>query len=78
MTYEKLAERAHTCEYAHLAVGTDENPINWGDAEGFFIDGWNEAKKACAKAIKEKLGDEWIECHYQLLMNTIMDAEVKE
>ena len=53
MTLDKADELVKKTDYYHLAAGTDENPINHGDAASFFIEGFDYAKKLCADAFCE-------------------------
>ena len=46
---EVLAKR---CEYAWLAVNTINNPINWGDAAAFFLEGWNQGMRDAITILK--------------------------
>lgn len=46
MTVEQAEELVKETEYAILAVGDD---INWGDATGFFIEGYLYAIKMMNK-----------------------------
>jgi len=40
-------------DYATEAAHTDINPINWGDASAFFIEGYSYAKKQLRQRISE-------------------------
>ena len=41
LTFDEAEELAKRCDYAFEAKG--ESPINWGDATGFFLEGYNYA-----------------------------------
>jgi len=43
ITFEQAEIDCKKCGYAFAAAGTKENPINWGDATGFYLEGYNTA-----------------------------------
>jgi len=49
MTFEQAEIEAQKCDYAFAAVETEGNEINWGDATGFFLDGYNYARELLLK-----------------------------
>lgn len=59
-------------------------PEPWGYERSVGKDAWNvawnaaveETKKECARAIRKQCGREWIEAHYDLIEETIMEVEV--
>jgi hypothetical protein len=45
MTLDEAEELAKKTDYAWMATHTEEeNPINWGDAGAFFLEGYNYAQ----------------------------------
>ena len=75
----KLAEKlAKNCGYAWDAKGTKENPINWGDASAFFLEGWLEGMRTAARICKANAatGNEegWTDSVSKDCMNLILDA----
>ena len=45
LTLKEAEVLAKRCEYAWLAAGQKENPINWGDASAFYLEGWEQGMK---------------------------------
>ncbi len=67
------------CEYARIATHTDLNPINWGDAEGFFMEGMEyqrrlQESQLAANANMVLVEDER---HDQLLAAEVRIAELE-
>ena len=62
MDLDKATDLARETDYADAATHTDVNPINWGDAGAFFLEGYEYAKKtstafARLKEVHAKLKD---------------------
>ena len=51
LTFDEAEELAKRCDYAFSAKG--ESPINWGDATGFFLEGYDYALKQISPASEE-------------------------
>jgi len=43
LTPDEAYNKAKECEYAQAAVQPEDNPINWADAEAFYLEGYNQA-----------------------------------
>jgi hypothetical protein len=48
LTLEDAEQLSQTCDYALLAVQTEGNEINWGDASSFFLEGYEYARRSLA------------------------------
>ena len=66
LTFDEAEELAGKCDYAFMAKG--ESPINWGDATGFFLEGYNHAMQQLESSpVGEEVAfptDEEIKAHF--------------
>ena len=46
MNLDEADKLARETDYADAATHQDDNPINWGDAAAFFLEGYEHAKKS--------------------------------
>ena len=53
LTLAKAEKMAKNCGYAWDAAGQKDNPINWGDASAFFLEGWIAGMRNAAKLCRE-------------------------
>jgi hypothetical protein len=49
MNIDQAEKAAKQTDYAFAAAGTKENPINWGDASAFYLEGWHAAMMHAAE-----------------------------
>jgi hypothetical protein len=49
MNIDQAEKAAKQTDYAFAAAGTKENPINWGDASAFYLEGWHAAMMQAAE-----------------------------
>jgi hypothetical protein len=71
MNLDEADKLARSSTYGEEATHQDTNPVNWGDAAGFFIAGYDHAMKVIA----DKLQDPQV-VHISMLRESIAKLNV--
>jgi hypothetical protein len=53
MAFEEAEQLSRSCAYASATVEYPDSRINWGDAAGFYLEGYLHARSLLAKANEE-------------------------
>jgi len=79
MDLDKATDLARETGYADAATHTDVNPINWGDAGAFFLEGYEYARSTKEWTTEMKIAYTRYLCTKEEVdAGTMSDAQTKE